>query len=314
MRIHGHKANLVLDESDEITNPSSARTKAVLSCFRRCRAKLLTTGTSTRNNIVEFAPQLELLYNNSFNMISWVPYIYSTERDGDMTTKSNPYYGAPIPAYRKGYALFSASHLPEKITVFGVGQWTQDIYNAEVLRDILDKTVITRSFREIVGREIRRLHQVPISFTEAERAVCKKAIEEFNQLRANYFATTGNSRKRRDDAADSANYAPTSDQRCAQYADRVHGRSARKAEKNHRNDCTMGSGDRRGRCAPCGNSERLRGCNPKSHAGAPLVSGNRRDDKLCQTACAAKNARESKKTESCFAHSRAFQALSTSSL
>lgn len=69
MRIHGHKANLVLDESDEITNPSSARTKAVLSCFRRCRAKLLTTGTSTRNNIVEFAPQLELLYNNSFNMI-----------------------------------------------------------------------------------------------------------------------------------------------------------------------------------------------------------------------------------------------------
>ena len=144
---------------------------------------------------MEFAPQLELLYNNSFNMISWVPYIYSTERDGDMTTKSNPYYGAPIPAYRKGYALFSASHLPEKITVFGVGQWTQDIYNAEVLRDILDKTVITRSFREIVGREIRRLHQVPISFTEAERAVCKKAIEEFNQLRANYFATTGNSRK-----------------------------------------------------------------------------------------------------------------------
>ena len=195
MRIHGYKVNLVLDESDEITNPSSARTKAVLSCFRRCWAKLLTTGTSTRNNIVEFAPQLELLYNNSFNMISWAPYIYSAERDGDMMTKSNPYYGAPIPAYGKGYALFSASHLPEKITVFGVGQWTQDIYNAEVLRDILDETVITRSFREIVGREIRRLHQVPIPFTEAERTVCKRAIEEFNQIRENYFATTGNARK-----------------------------------------------------------------------------------------------------------------------
>ena len=64
-----------------------------------------------------------------------------------------------------------------------------------MLRDILDKTVITRSFKEIVGREIRRLHQVPIPFTGAERDVCKKAIEEFNQLRANYFATTGNSRK-----------------------------------------------------------------------------------------------------------------------
>ena len=66
----GRNIQLILDESDEISNPSSARCQAVLSCFRRCRMKLLTTGTSTRNNISEFAPQLELLYNNSINMIS----------------------------------------------------------------------------------------------------------------------------------------------------------------------------------------------------------------------------------------------------
>ena len=76
IRLYGQKIQLVLDESDEITNPDSVRTKASLSCFRRCRSKLLTTGTSTRNNISEFAPQLEMLYNNSINMISWCDTLY----------------------------------------------------------------------------------------------------------------------------------------------------------------------------------------------------------------------------------------------
>ena len=70
IKTHQNKVQLILDESDEISNPDTIRAKAALSCFRHCKAKLLTTGTSTRNNISEFAPQLELLYNNSINMIS----------------------------------------------------------------------------------------------------------------------------------------------------------------------------------------------------------------------------------------------------
>lgn len=191
---------LVLDESDEITNPQSIRTKAVLSCFRRCRMKLLATGTSTRNNISEFAPQLELLYNNSVNMISWCSTIYHSERiEGTKETRlknyNNPYYGEPIPAYKRGYALFSASHLPEKITVFGVGQRNQDIYNAKILSEILEKTVITRTFEEVTGKDIKRIHQVPIQFAPEERAVYQKAIDKFCEMRNNYFASTGNSRK-----------------------------------------------------------------------------------------------------------------------
>lgn len=85
---HGQKIMLVLDESDEITNPYSKRAKAALSCFRRCRSKLLTTGTSTRNNISEFAPQLELLYNNSVNMISWCRCVYSYSKDSDQITST----------------------------------------------------------------------------------------------------------------------------------------------------------------------------------------------------------------------------------
>ena len=196
IRMHNQKIQLVFDESDEMTNPSSMRSKAVLDCFRRSRAKLLTTGTSTRNNISEFAPQLELLYNNSVNMLSWCRYIYHYCRDSEcMECETNDYFGTPIPAYKKGYSLFSASHLPEKITVFGVSQRTQDIYNSDALSEILDKTVITRTFDEIVGKDLRRIHQVPVSFSQPEIEVYQMAMDEFFKMRDNYFTSTGNSRK-----------------------------------------------------------------------------------------------------------------------
>ncbi len=196
IRMHSQKIALVFDESDEISNANSIRTKVMLDCFRRCYTKLLTTGTSTRNNISEFAPQLELMYNNSVNMLSWSEYIYRYDREsGDLEWEYNDCFGKPIPAYRKGYSLFTASHLPEKVTVFGLGQRTQDIYNADTLNEILGKTVITRTFEEVAGKDIRRIHQVPLEFSAEERAVYQLAMEEFHKMRENYFNSTGNSRK-----------------------------------------------------------------------------------------------------------------------
>lgn len=195
LKIHSRKTCLVLDESDEICNPYSSRAKAVLSCFRRCQSKLLTTGTSTRNNISEFAPQMELLYNNSINMLSCCHTIYHYDKDGTATRETNPWYGQPIPAYRRGYTLFANSHLPEKITVFGVGQRTQDIYNADILRDTLAKTVITRTFEEVTGKDIKRIHQELIPFSAEEKAVWVQAVKEFHTMRQNYFTSTNNARK-----------------------------------------------------------------------------------------------------------------------
>lgn len=198
VRIHNQKIQLVFDESDEISNPSSITAKSVLDCFRRCKAKLLTTGTSTRNNIVEFAPQLELMYNNSANMISWCENTYSYDYDSGETylcNDENIFYGKPIPAYKKGYNLFKSSHLPGKATVFGVEKLTQDIFNSEVLDEILGKTVITRTFEEVVGKEIRRIHQVPVEMSTEEKAIYEVAMKEFDKLRDQYYGTTGNSRK-----------------------------------------------------------------------------------------------------------------------
>ena len=146
--------------------------------------------------ISEFAPQLELLYNNSINMISWCRTLYSYDKRSEyMEHKENPYYAMPIPAYKKGYRLFANSHLPEKITVFGVGQRNQDIYNADELDRLLGKTVITRTFEEVTGKDIRRIHQMPIPFLPEEREVYNIVLKEFYRIQREYYSSTGNSRK-----------------------------------------------------------------------------------------------------------------------
>ena len=117
------------------------------------------------------------------------------KRSADMEHKENPYYGMPIPAYKKGYRLFANSHLPEKITVFGVGQRNQDIYNADELDRLLGKTVITRTFEEVTGKDIRRIHQMPIPFLPEEREVYNIVLKEFYRIQREYYSSTGNSRK-----------------------------------------------------------------------------------------------------------------------
>ena len=130
-------------------------------------------------------------------MLCWCDTTYTYDReDGCIVPHyGNPYYGKPIPAYKPGYTLFSSCHLPEKTTVFGIGERTQDIYNADILDDILAKTVITRTFEEITGKEIRRIQQVPVTFAPEERAVYQQVMKEFEKVWRNYFASTGNARK-----------------------------------------------------------------------------------------------------------------------
>jgi len=129
-------------------------------------------------------------------MICWCETVYSYDKESnDIDSESNSWYGRPIPAYKRGYSLFSACHLPEKPTVFGIGERTQDIYNANELNDILGKTVITRTFEEVTGKEIRRFHQVPLSFTDEEKAVYDVVVKEFGRIQREYFNSTGNSRK-----------------------------------------------------------------------------------------------------------------------
>ena len=200
IKMKSQKVMLVLDESDSISSQNSKRTKAVLSCFRRVKYKVCMTGTMTRNNICESFSQLELLYNNSINMLCECETIYTVDKDKDSITKGeivetwNEQYNKPFPAYKKGFTLFSSCFLPDKITVFGVAQKTQDIYNSDVLKELLDKTVITRRFEEVTGKMIYEIKNVTCSFTAEEESLYRVAIEEFYKMQY-LFKTTGNSRK-----------------------------------------------------------------------------------------------------------------------
>jgi len=180
---HSQKLFLLFDESDAITNIESKRAMAVKNCFRRLRYKTLLTGTLTRNNVNESFSGFELLYNNSVNMTCSCEYIYVREKNQDeLFAQYNEMQGKPFPAFREGYKLFQSCFLPEKITVFGVGQNTQDLYNAEHLDEILGYTVITRTFEEITGKKIYKIHQLTCKQTEAEKALYKLATEEFHEL------------------------------------------------------------------------------------------------------------------------------------
>ena len=187
------KLCLVFDESDEITTPSSQRTRHILSLFRRLRYKILDTGTTTRNNIAELYSQFKLLYNNSINMICWSGRVYHENRDKEIEEENNPHYGEPFSAFR-GHVLFRACHCPGKSTVFGIEKQNQDVYNKEELAKLIGKTVITRKFRDFAGEKYRiRTHTVIPSGGECE--VYRVIIEEFCRICELYYNCTGDAKK-----------------------------------------------------------------------------------------------------------------------
>lgn len=194
MKMRSNKICLLFDESDNITNPRAQRTKFSLSIFRRSLYKMLGTGTSVRNNIPELYPQLEMMYNNSVNMMCMCQEVYYQNREsGEITSKWNDKYGYPFPA-RGGATLFKSCFCPGRATVFGIEKINQDIYNRDELWHLIRKTIITRSFREIAGDKYTVLNH-PVAPNSAELAVYDKIMEEFSEICYLYFEDSGDTRK-----------------------------------------------------------------------------------------------------------------------
>ena len=187
------KLCLVFDESDEITNPTSQRTRNILCIFRRLKYKILDTGTTTRNNIAELYSQFELLYNNSVNMVCWSPQVYHENKEREIEEENNTDYGSPFPAFR-GHVLFRACHCPGKATVFGIEKQNQDVYNKEELSELIGKTVITRKFRDFAGEKYK-IQTHTVSPSDGEREVYRVIIEEFCRICELYYNSTGDTKK-----------------------------------------------------------------------------------------------------------------------
>lgn len=185
MRARSNKICLLFDESDEITNPSAKRTRQSLNIFRRAKYKLLATGTTTRNNIGELYSQFELLYNNSVNMMCNAYTIYSQNKEGAIEGKTNDRYREPFPA-RGGSTLFKACFCPGKATVFGIEKQNQDVYNQSHLTELIEKTIITRKFKEFAGEKYEIINYT-VTPSEGERAVYRMILEKFHEILHLYY-------------------------------------------------------------------------------------------------------------------------------
>ena len=193
MRMRSQKVCLIFDESDEITNPNSERTMAALAAFRRARYKVLATGTTTRNNINELYSQLELLYNNSVNMMCMCGTVYHQDKEGDIIGKDNDRCGTPFPAYQ-GHSLFKACFSPGRTSVFGIEKQNQDIYNKDHLFDIISKTIITRKFKEFAGEKYDIVTHT-VKPHKGEFEVYRVIMEEFCRICELYYNNTGDTKK-----------------------------------------------------------------------------------------------------------------------
>ncbi|MFY0521536.1 N-6 DNA methylase [Lysinibacillus sp. UGB7] len=195
MKLQSQKIMLLLDEADAISNPTSKRTKATLNVFRRVKIKQLMSATSTRNSIPESFTAFELLYNNSRHMLSLSPTITVEDRKtGELKESANPYLRIAFPPYKKGHTHFKRSFSPERATVFGIGKLNQDIYNTSFLNDLINKSMITRTFEEVSGKDIYKLIQNTVKFNTMEHELYRIVVQEFYKL-TYLFNTTGNTRK-----------------------------------------------------------------------------------------------------------------------
>lgn len=188
---------LIVDECDSICRIDSKRTKATLGTVKKAKYKLLLSGTMTRNNITEAYTSFNLLYGSNINFLSKNEIILQEDKKTkELKEIYNPNYLKPFPEYKKGHQLFTESFNPKKITVFGVGQNTQNIYNSEILKELINKTIITKTFEEIVGSKIYDIVQHTVKFNQSERELYYKAINEFYSMKY-LFTSTGNARKDR---------------------------------------------------------------------------------------------------------------------
>lgn len=155
------------------------------------------SGTSINNNVLEAYPQLYLLYNASVNMLCMSRLLYYfNEENGDYVPYNNERFAQPYPPYVDGLYYFKHSHLPERLTVFGVVQRRQDIVNAEELRKIISYTMITRTFKEVTGKDLERRSELRAVMNPEETALYEVALKHFYELEHEYFKSTNMSSRK----------------------------------------------------------------------------------------------------------------------
>lgn len=182
---------VILDECDELNTPTNLSTKAAFAALRHAKFKLLSTGTTTRNNLAELFTPLQFLYNASSFFIQRAKTVYkeATERGdgerGSIISKTNPRYDKPFCAHF-GYNDFKSAFNPSKSTVFGIGKQNQNIYNKDLLYSIINATIATATFSEIAGADKYTIRTCVIPQSNEEAKLYADIMEDVDNYRHIY--------------------------------------------------------------------------------------------------------------------------------
>ncbi len=197
IKLNNERVGLLFDESHNLANANSKRTKATIDVFSRVRVKLIATGTSILNRINELYSQMRLLYNNSVNMICDCPFIYRYNKDNVLVKHENKYYGLPFSA-KHGASMFNECFNPEKTTLMGAKRSNQSVYNQNAIKELIAKTAVVRRFKEVCGDKYT-IHNTFVNQNDFERNVYRKIILETSQMiKANFIAKESKVNYRKD--------------------------------------------------------------------------------------------------------------------
>lgn len=188
--------NILIDESDNIKNMWAKQTKAILNLRNKAKNKVIMSWTLTRNNIAELYPQLNFLFNNSYNFTTTSDTIYEYDKEWKLLSKTNEKQYKPIP-YRWWFNLFKSLFSPSKASVFWIQKNEQTLYNDDWLQDLIKWMSSRLEQQDILWFKPYTLTQVEVEMTKNEIELYYIIINEFYKIMSDInFRSDISSRKK----------------------------------------------------------------------------------------------------------------------
>lgn len=167
----------IIDEGDELSTPWAVRTRCAALICSAMRARLVCTGTPTRNRMSEIYSQLAIVFNYAIAWRCVAPEVVVwNKKMGMFVVDRNLDFGERYRP-RGGFALWNRCHSPSKPTVFGEQRLVSKLVNRKALETFLGTVRSRIRLKDLLGYEPmkRTVRTVELSFEEL--ALQKKMVE-----------------------------------------------------------------------------------------------------------------------------------------
>lgn len=185
IRVAGKRRRLtqmVVDESDEIGNRSTARTRAALTVGKTILKRMIATGTPARNTAGELFTQLDFVFGGSpaFHCVAKTRVIWNPDVK-DLIEVPNPFHGQRYESFR-GLSEFRKAHAPHKPTVLGVQRSIATVPNAEALSRFLKCVRSRLTLEQLRGCNPLEVTTTALPLSPLHASVYEAIVESVKQI------------------------------------------------------------------------------------------------------------------------------------